>query len=52
MKRINDNEFDPKTLHFNSLIKKVINQRYHLNDWFEEMLNLLETYGLMKILDG
>ena len=24
-KRINDNEFDPKTLHFNSPVKKVIN---------------------------
>ena len=29
-KRINDNEFDPKTLHFNSKVKKVINQRYHI----------------------
>ena len=25
-KQINDNEFDPKTLHFNSLVKTVINQ--------------------------
>ena len=31
-KRINDNEFDPKTLHFSSLVKTVINQRYRLND--------------------
>ena len=31
-KRINDNEFDLKILHFNSLIKTVINQRYRLND--------------------
>ena len=34
-KRINDNEFDPKTLYFNSLIKTVINRRCHLNDSFE-----------------
>ena len=40
-RRINDNEFEPKTLYFNSLIKTVINQRYHLNDSFEEILNLL-----------
>ena len=31
-KRINDNEFNLKTLYFNSLIKTVINRRYHLND--------------------
>ena len=43
-KRINDNEFDPKTLYFNSLIKTVINQRYHLNDSFEEILNLLDIW--------
>ena len=43
-KRINDNEFDPKTLHFNSLIKTVINQRYRLNDSFEEILNLLDIW--------
>ena len=30
-KRIDDNEFDPKTLSFNSLIKTVINRRYNLN---------------------
>ena len=41
-KRINDNEFDLKTLHFNSLIKTVINQRYRLNDSFKEILNLLD----------
>ena len=35
-KCINHNEFDPKTLSFNSLIKTVINQRYHLNDSFEK----------------
>ena len=38
-KWINDNEFDPKTFYFNSLIKTVINWRYHLNDSFEEILN-------------
>ena len=43
-KRINDNEFDPKTLHFNSIVKTVINQRYHLNDSFEEILNLLDIW--------
>ena len=43
-KQINDNEFGPKTLHFNSLIKIVINQRYHLNDSFEEILNLLDIW--------
>ena len=41
-KWINDNGFDPKTLYFNSLRKTVINQRYHLNDSFEEILNLLD----------
>ena len=43
-KRINDNEFDPKTLYFNSLIKTVKNRRYHLNDLFEEILNLLDIW--------
>ena len=43
-KRINDNEFDPKTLHFNSIVKTVINQRYYLNDSFEETLNLLDIW--------
>ena len=41
-KRINDNEFNLKTLYFNSLIKTVINRRYHLNESFEEILNLLD----------
>ena len=50
-KRINDNEFDPRILYFNSLVKMLINQRYRLNDSFEEILNLLDN-GLMKILDG
>ena len=26
-KRINDNEFDPRKIYFNSLVKTVINQR-------------------------
>ena len=43
-KRINDNEFESKTLYFNSLIKTVINRRYHLNDSFEEILNLLDIW--------
>ena len=43
-KRINDNEFNLKTLYFNSLIKTVINRRYHLNDSFEEILNLLDIW--------
>ena len=44
-KRINDNESDPKTLCFNSLVKTVINRRYGLNDSFEEILNLLDLMG-------
>ena len=43
-KRANDNKFDPKTLYFNSLIKTVINRRYHLNNSFEEILNLLDIW--------
>ena len=43
-KRINDIEFDPRTLYFNSLVKTVINRRYHLNDSFEEILNLLDIW--------
>ena len=43
-KRINDNEFNLKTLYFNSLIKTIINRRYHLNDSFEEILNLLHIW--------
>ena len=44
-KRINDNEFDPKTVYFNSPVKTVINQRYHLNDSFEVILNLLDIWN-------
>ena len=43
-KRINDNEFDPRTIYFNSPVKTVINRRYHLNDSFEEILNLLDIW--------
>ena len=43
-KRINDNEFNHKTLFFNSLIKTVINQRYRLHGSFEEILNLLDIW--------
>ena len=43
-KRINDNEFDPRTHYFNSLVKTVINRRYHLNESFEEILNLLDIW--------
>ena len=43
-KRINDNKFVSKTLYFNSQIKTVINQRYNLNDSFEEILNLLDIW--------
>ena len=42
--RINDNEFIPRTLYFNSLVKTVINRRYHLNDSFEKILNLLDIW--------
>ena len=43
-KRINDNETRYSTVYFNSLIKMVINQRYHLNESFEEILNLLDIW--------
>ena len=43
-KQINDNEFDPRTVYFNSPVKTVINQRYRLNDSFEEILNLLDIW--------
>ena len=42
-KRIN-NEHTYSTVYFNSLIKTVINRRYHLNDSFEEILNLLDIW--------
>ena len=43
-KRINNNEHTYSTVYFNSLIKTVINRRYHLNDLSEEMLNLLDAW--------
>ena len=43
-KWINNNEIDPRTLYFNSLIKTVIDQRYRLNDSFEEIQNLLDIW--------
>ena len=42
-KRINDNEFEFKTLYFNSLTKIVIHWRY-LNDSFEEIVNLSDIW--------
>ena len=44
MKRINDNEHKYSTVYFNSPVKTVINQRYHLNDSFGEILNLLDIW--------
>ena len=41
-KRINDNDHKYSTVYFNSLVKAVINRRYHLNESFEEILNLLD----------
>ena len=43
-KRINDNEHRYSTVYINSLVKTVINQGYHLNDSFEEILNLLDIW--------
>ena len=43
-KCINDNEHKYSTVYFNSLVKTVINRRYHLNDSFEEILNLLDIW--------
>ena len=43
-KHINNNEPKDCTVYFNSLIKTVINRRYHLNDSFEEILNLLDIW--------
>ena len=41
-KRINDNETKYPTVYFNSITKTIINQRYHLNELFEKILNLLD----------
>ena len=43
-KRIKNNEFNPKPLHFNSLVKTVINERYRLNDSFEQIVNPLDIW--------
>ena len=40
----NDNEIDPRTVYLNSPAKTVINQRYPLNDSFEEILNLWDIW--------
>ena len=49
-KRIN-NEHRYSTVYFNSLVKTVIKRRYHLNDSFKEILNLLNIW-IMKVLHG
>ena len=41
-KRINDNEDKYSIVYFNSLVKSVINWRYHSNDSFEEIINRLD----------
>ena len=41
-KHINDNEHKYSSV--NSLVKTVINRRNHLNDLFEEILNLLDIW--------
>ena len=43
-KRINDNEHKYSTVYFNSLVKAVINWRYHINYSVEEILNLLDIW--------
>ena len=43
-KRFNNNEFKYFTVYFNSLVKTVINRRYHLNDSFEKIPNLLDIW--------
>ena len=49
-KCINDNEHTYSTVYYNSIVKTVINRRYHLNKSFEKMLNLLDTW--IKVLHG
>ena len=39
-KHINNNEPTSCTVYFSSLVKTVINRRYHLSDSFEEIRNL------------
>ena len=43
-KHINDNETKHSTVYFNSITKTIINQKYYLNESFEEILNLLDTW--------
>ena len=43
-KRINNNETLYKTLHSNSEVKAITNERYHLNDSFEKILNSLDIW--------
>ena len=43
-KPVNDNEHEYFTVYFNSLVKMVVNSRYHLNKSFEEILNLLDIW--------
>ena len=42
-KRTNGNRHIYSTVYFNSLVKTVINRRYHLNESFEEILNLFDA---------
>ena len=43
-KRINDMKLMYSTLYFNSITKTIIDQRYHLKESFEEILNLLDIW--------
>ena len=43
-KRINDNESRYRTLYFNSETKTIINQRYHITESFEKILNSLDIW--------
>ena len=43
-KRTNDNGHTYSTVCFNSSVKTVINRRCHLNESFEEILNLLDPW--------
>ena len=43
-KQINDKEFELKIIYLNSSAKTIINQRYYLNESFEEILNKLDIW--------
>ena len=43
-KHDNENKHKYSTAYFNSQVKTVINRRYHLNDSFQEILNLLDIW--------